>query len=158
MANWLTWNFLTDTGVQEQVATPVWGYKSILPDTNTKIKEVSVQPEAPQEQTMRTKEKFFQDMVTVQDREWVNEEKALELVTNYYQQKGYSVEWLDLAFEEDVIKEEIEPEVPMVEEPKEIPWLDIWVKTWRAISKAWETFKFESEVDDSVVESWLKRH
>jgi len=144
MVNRQTWNFLIDTGMQEQFATPVSWYKSIVPDNNTKIKELTAQSEAPAEQTIRTKEKFFQDMTTVQEREWVTDSEALDLVQNYYKQKGYTIEWVEL--EEEVIEEPIE----------DISWLDVWVKTWQAVSEFWKGFKFDSNVDDEIVESGAK--
>lgn len=106
----LTWNFLIDSGLQEQIATPVSWYKSILPDSNKKIQELTKVEESPSDQNIRTKDKFFEDMSTVQEREWVSDEEALELVQNYYKEKWYTIEWIDFEetqeIEEPIIKEE----------------------------------------------------
>lgn len=148
MVNKQTGNFLIDSGLQEQFATPVSWYKSIVPDNNAKIKELSIPSWIPDESTMRTQDKFFEDMATVQEREWVTDSEALDLVQNYYNEKGYTVEWMDLI-------EEVEEEIEDVIE-EDISWLDIWVKAWIAISDTAKDFKFESNIDDWIIKSGLK--
>ena len=43
------------------------------------------------------------------------------------------------------------------ETPKQnISWLDVWVKTWSAISNVWSKLKFQSKPDDWIIESSAK--
>jgi len=63
--------------------------------TDNKIKQIAEKQTAPTP-TIRTKQKMFEDMATVQEREWVDDVQALKLVKTYYSEKGYTVEWMEL--------------------------------------------------------------
>jgi len=71
------------------IATPTFNA------TDNKIQQLAVKQTAP-EPTIRTQDRMFKDMAEVQKREWVTDIEALDLVKNYYAEKWYTVEWLDL--------------------------------------------------------------
>ena len=113
MENQLTGNFLIDTGMQEQVATPVSWYMKSLPTspTDMKIKELANTPriETP---IIVTQENFYWDMMKVIEKEWVDDTQAFDMVKGYYDQKGYTIEWI----EEPKIEKENKTVISRVEE------------------------------------------
>jgi len=103
--------------------------------TDNKIQELANTQTAPTP-TIRTKQKMFEDMAKVQKNEWVTDVEALALVKNYYTEKWYTVEWMDL--------EQPTPE-------NEVSWAFEDNKTFlsRIEEKARQNVEIEWEIDTS---------
>jgi hypothetical protein len=144
-----TWNFLVDIWLQEQVTTeaPAWTFANQAPYLqdieNTLQPTLNVPEIAEQEIDLASfglhNMEEYQMMVDIKEQ-WGSEEDFNEILTQ--------VRW-------DKVTQITEAEEVEVTE-EDIQWFDIWVKWGQAISETAKKFKFQSNVDDGIIESTFK--
>ncbi len=141
------WNYLTDI-LGKEIVPAEWGQASYLRDIETAVQPTVDVPQTAEQEIdlvgfgLQNMEEY-QLMVDVKEQWWSSTDFR-EILEQQRIQKDSS------------FKEQIGWVEPIIEEPEEIGWLDIWVKTWEIISETAKEFKFESNVDDWIIESWLK--
>jgi len=139
-----TWNFLVDIWLQEEVATqaPAWTFSNQAPylqDIQNIVQPTINVPEIAEQEIdlaslgLQNMEEF-QMMVEIKEQWWSSDDFR-DILSQVRSDKVESVK---------------------IEEPTDIEWFDIWVTAWQAISETAKWFKFQSEVDDNIVESGLK--
>jgi len=142
-----TWNYLVDIWFQkEETAVPTnWTAPYLSDITNITQPKVDPSKSPEYEKWGLQNQEEFDLMKYVKDTWWSSDDFTFILEDFRSKTKP------DFA---NIWTPEV-PEAPEVEE--EISWLDIWVKTWTAISEFWSKAKFfQSDVDDNIIESGLK--
>lgn len=107
------------------------------------------------EKTIKPQTDFFKKVdAFVASGKFATEEEAFQETAKAAIHFWDEYENIDL---ESIITPKEVIEEQQIQEPEEdVSGLDVWVKAWQAISETAKKFKFESEVDDNIVESGLK--
>jgi len=135
----------------QDFTTPAWVGVSkvsepIFNNTDRKIQELTQAPII--EPTAMSQEEFYSKVdnaIASWDFAWETEEQIYNWMLDSITSDWINIEWIEFT----------PPKVePLIDEDKS--WLDIWVEFWQGLSETAKEFKFESNVDDWVIESWLK--
>lgn len=109
------------------------------------------------EKQIKTQNDFFKKVdAFVASWRFETEEQAFQEVAKSALHFWDEFEWIDLQAIVQPKEIEVETQEQIQEPEEEISGLDIWVKTWQAISETAQKFKFQSNVDDNILQSGLK--
>jgi len=137
-----TWNFLVDFWLAEQMqsyATKPTPNFLKAPESQKHIKmyaqkNLQQEPKEVEYKQMGFNSQAELDLMKDVKRQGGTKEDGNEILQQYRQSQQGSISPQD----------------------EKIPWLDIWVKTWEAISNFWDAFKIEAKDTDNILMSGLK--
>lgn len=138
-----TWNFLVDYGLEEQRSSPA---NFVSAPAYKKPENFQITKQTQQEPEWKRLWLQSEDELKIMKwmkEDWFTAEEFSEAIIQYRKRQ----EW-ETKLQKDVEKFE--------QEPENLPWFDIWVKTWEAISWIWEKLKFQAEDDDRTITSFAK--